>query len=419
MTTRGSSRERLPERVEELIRSRRDGYALDGPFYLDDEVYRADIERIWLRGWLFAGLSCELPRAGDYLVVELDRESVIVVRGEDGAVRGLHNTCRHRGTRLCSEPAGRVRRFVCPYHQWVYELDGSLLSCSGMHHGVERGELGLKRAAVEELEGVIFVSMSPEPLPFAPAAQCLGPALHPQGLVRARVAKAIDYTVAANWKLVWENNRECYHCVANHPQYVRANFDHYDADDTSGRVRKELEQAVRRSEAKWAARGLSVTHHESGMTRFPEKSWFSANRTALVEGYVSESMDGRQVAPLMGVYTDPDVGTLRIRTLPNMWCHASCDHAVFTRLLPRSISSTWIRVIWLVDEGAVEGRDYRLEALLPFWQLTSEQDWELCVRAQDGVSSRAYTPGPFSADKEYNVEGFVRWYLRQLRGGEE
>ena len=73
------------------------------------------------------------------------------------------------------------------------------------------------------------------------------------------------------------------------------------------------------------------------MTQFPDadrNGWFAANRTPLVEGYVSETMDGRQVAPLMGDYTDADVGTLRIRTLPNMWHHASCDHAVTTRLLP-------------------------------------------------------------------------------------
>ena len=154
------------------------------------------------------------------------------------------------------------------------------------------------------------------------------------------------------------------------------------------------------------------------MTMFPDAErtiWFSANRTPLVEGWVSETMDGQQAAPLMGDYQDADVGTLRLRTLPNFWNHSSCDHGVSTRLLPAGPQLTAIRVWWLVDEKAVEGRDYELKKLMPFWQLTSEQDWEICERQQRGVNSTAYAPGPYSTYKEYNVDGFVRWYLKRLQ----
>ena len=206
-----------------------------------------------------------------------------------------------------------------------------------------------------------------------------------KGLDRAKVAKIVDYDVAANWKIVWENNRECYHCNVNHPQYIKANFDHYNADDTSERIQARISTAVARSEEKWASAGLAVSHRRTGMTEFPNigrDGWYAANRTPLVEGYVSETMTGAQMAPLMGEYTDADVGTLRVRTLPNMWHHASCDHAVTTRLLPAGLQRTAVRVTWLVHEDAVEGRDYQLENIMPFWQLTSEQDWELCEQAQ-------------------------------------
>ena len=156
------------------------------------------------------------------------------------------------------------------------------------------------------------------------------------------------------------------------------------------------------------------------MTVFPDPDaglWYSANRTPLVEGYVSESLDGRQVAPLMGDYTSATVGTLRMRTVPNFWNHSSCDHSVSTRLLATGPQSTQIRVTWLVDREAVEGRDYQLEDLLPFWQRTSEQDWELCQRAQQGIASASYRPGPYSEYKEYNVDRFVRWYLHRLAAG--
>ena len=153
------------------------------------------------------------------------------------------------------------------------------------------------------------------------------------------------------------------------------------------------------------------------MAVFPDADhniWFSANRTPLAAGWVSESMDGKQVAPIMGDYSGPSVGTLRVRALPNFWNHSSCDHGVSTRLLPAGPQQTAVRVYWLVEEKAVEGRDYELSKLLPFWQLTSEQDWLICERQQKGVCSSAYTPGPYSTFKEYNVESFVRWYLKNV-----
>jgi Rieske 2Fe-2S family protein len=108
---------------------------------------------------------------------------------------------------------------------------------------------------------------------------------------------------------------------------------------------------------------------------------------------------------------------LRARTLPNFWNHSSCDHGVSTLLLPSGPRKTFARVTWLVHEDAIEGKDYELEKLMPFWQLTSEQDWAICERQQKGVDSTAYEPGPYSTFKEYNVDAFVRWYVKTLAAG--
>jgi glycine betaine catabolism A len=410
MTARGH------ESTDTLIASCRPGWSLPGPFYSDEGIYRADLDRIWRRGWLFAGHTCEIPRPGDYFLVEVDTDSVIVIRSEDGAIRAMHNVCRHRGSLICSEPAGHVHRLVCPYHQWTYRLNGELIACRGMQEDLDKSQFALRRVQLEEIDGLIYISLADKPLPFSAAREAMGPLAHPQGFAGAKVARAVDYLVKANWKLVWENNRECYHCNQNHPQYIKANFDHYNADDTSPRVRELMAATAAQIEARWSAAGV-VPYNQTGMAVFPDAErnlWFSANRTALVDGYLSESMDGRLVAPLMGEYTDTDVGTLRMRTLPNFWNHSSCDHAVSTRLLPSGPQLTAIRVWWLVDKDAVEGRDYQLENLLPFWQLTSEQDWEICERQQRGVNSSAYVPGPYSTYKEYNVDSFVRWYLKML-----
>ena len=409
----------LQGELSSFLAAYRPGWSLPRPFYGHETVYRADLEQIWRKGWLFAGHACEIRNPGDWLTLQVETDSLIVIRGEDGAVRALHNVCRHRGSQIVAPGRGSTKRLVCPYHQWTYDTKGALTFCRGMHE-LDKAEFSLKKVQCEVVEGLIFISLAENPAPFAAARELMAPYLKPQGLERANVAKQVDYEIHANWKLVWENNRECFHCNINHPQYIQANWDHYNADDTTPEIKESIARAVARSEAKWADAGLAVSHRETGMTQFPDAErgiWYSANRTALVAGWVSESMDGKQVSTLMGSYNDADVGTLRARTLPNFWNHSSCDHGVSTLLLPSGPRKTLARVTWLVHEDAVEGRDYQLERLMPFWQLTSEQDWAICERQQKGVDSSAYQPGPYSKYKEYNVDAFVRWYVKTLAAG--
>ena len=407
----------MPAWLSTLLNGWQPGWSLPRPFYLDPGVYRADIDHVWRRAWLFAAHSAELKKPGDYVTLRVDTDSIVVTRDEAGQARAFHNVCRHSGSLVCLKRAGQAPRLVCPYHQWTYGTDGRLLACRGMPEDLDKSQLGLHPIHTREVEGLIFISLAAEPPDFESAAALLGVVARPQGLMRGKVAHTATYSIRANWKLVWENNRECYHCNQNHPQYIRANFDHYNVDDTTPRIREQVDRAVDEAERKWKAAGLAPTHRQAGMTAFPDAErniWLSANRTPLAEGYLSETMDGRLVAPLMGDYSDPDVGTLRVRSLPNFWNHSSCDHAVSTRLLPHGPELTEAHVVWLVREGAEEGRDYRLEELLPFWKLTSEQDWEICERQQLGVQSTAYSPGPYSTHKEYNVDSFVRWYLKRL-----
>lgn len=420
MKQTNSETERVGALPASLLAKYRPGWTLPREFFRDEEIYRSEIDTIWRRSWLFAGHTAQIPKLGDYFTLELDTDSIIVIHGEDGQYRAMHNVCRHRGTILCAEESGHAHRIVCPYHQWIYGTDGKLLSCRGMQEDLDKSQFSLHPVHLREVEGLLWVNFSDTPTDFEPAREIFGHMAKPQGLRRAKVAKMVDYTIKANWKLVWENNRECFHCNVNHPQYIKANFDHYNADDANEKIRAQIQTQVERSERKWERAGLAVSHKKTGMTLFPDAErdiWYSANRTALVDGWVSETMDGRQVAPLMGDYKDADVGTLRMRALPNFWNHSSCDHGVTTLLLPMGIHQTKARVIWLVDEAAEEGRDYKLSELMPFWQLTSEQDWVICDQAQRGVNSTAYTPGPYSVYKEYNVDGFIRWYLQKMKAG--
>ena len=406
--------------LEALLGTRREGHGMPRALYHDPALYAAEMRTIWHGGWLFAGFECEVPKPGDFLTLSIDGSPVLVIRDDDGAVRAFHNVCRHRGSQLCRKESGHLRNIVCPYHSWTYSRQGELLACMGMHDGVDKSGLALKPVHAEVVAGLIYVSLATTPRSFDGARARFAEAAKAQGFERARIAKVSEYEVEANWKLVWENNRECFHCVQCHPQYVKANFDVYDEASASESIRQAMAAAVARAEAKWSMQGIAITHAGGGLAPFPDPDhdlWYAADRTVMVDGFETESMDGRRVAPLMGDYRDADVGVLRMRSMPNFWVHGSCDHAVAARLLPAGPRKTIVRGYWLVDRHAREGDDYQLERLLPFWDLTNQQDWEICKWQQKGVDSIAYEPGPLSQRKEYNVDAFIRWYLKEMRGG--
>jgi Rieske 2Fe-2S family protein len=333
-------------------------------------------------------------------------------------VRAFHNVCRHRGSQICRTETGSARALVCPYHSWTYSRQGELVGCHGMHDGVDKSALALRPVRAESCAGLIYVSLAVAPIAFDRLRSRFEAAGAPQGFDRARIAHVADYEVEANWKLVWENNRECYHCTPRHPQYVKSNFDVYEEEHASPAVRQKIAEAIARIEAKWEVPGDGVAHPKGGLATFPDPDngiWYTCNRTALAQGFVTESLDGSRVAPLMGDYRDEEVGVLRMRSLPNFWVHASCDHAVVTRMLPDGLRKTRMRSYWLVHRDAREGEDYRPDRLLPFWHQTNAQDWEICRWQQKGIESIAYEPGPLSQRKEYNVDAFIRWYMNELR----
>ena len=107
------------------------------------------VRRPWLRD----------PPPGDWLTLQVDTDSIIVIRGEDGAVRALHNVCRHRGSQLVAPARGSSKRIVCPYHQWTYDTAGALTFCRGMQE-MDKSQFGLGRVHCEVVEGLIFISLA-------------------------------------------------------------------------------------------------------------------------------------------------------------------------------------------------------------------------------------------------------------------
>jgi Rieske 2Fe-2S family protein len=408
------------DHVQRYLQMYRPGHSLPRPFYQDELIYQAELAQIWRRGWLFAGYTNQIPNPGDFFLYSIDTESIIILRNEQNDVVAFRNLCTHRGSILV-EKAGHCRTLVCPYHQWSFGLDGRLRQCRSMTDQFDKTPWGLHAVAVRAVAGLIYISLDDHPPDFDRAEANLREPVEIQGFEQAKIAHVFDYQIQANWKLVWENNRECYHCESNHPEYLTANFDRYDTQTFTPKVAEQFQVALKRHKKALTASGVSGAttglFTESGLFAFPDAEkqiWYTAYRTALVADYITQSLNGQPIAPLMGAYQHPDVGTLRARTLPNFWFHASSDHAVSTRLTPAGLHCTHAQVVWLVNADAEPGKDYQLEDLLPFWQLTSEQDWLICERQQQGVNSLAYTSGPLSPLKEANVDQFLQWYVKQL-----
>lgn len=375
---------------ELLVARHEPGRGLAGAFYAESDVYARELASIWRRSWVFAGHGGELRRVGDHVALEIGDDPIVVVRQHDGSVRAFYNVCRHRGSLLATDGCGHGQLLVCPYHGWSYGLDGTLRAAPGADGEVDRSQLSLREVAAAEVGGLIFVSLAASPTELAPFGGAVADEPEAAALSGAKVAARIEYDIAANWKLVWENNRECLHCALNHPQYVKANYDHpRPGDEVPG-----------------------------GLFEFPDEAgtqWWSVNRSPMRPPFVTESLNGEPVAPrfVPDATTSPE--TLRLRMLPSFWAHVSIDHAVTTRLSPTGPASTRAVVSWLVRGDAEEDRDYELSRLTPFWRLTSEQDWTICERNQRGVRSAGYVPGPLSVELERNVVHFHAWYLSQLR----
>ena len=233
----------LPERTP--------GWSLPAAYYTDERIFAAELEAVFGTGWLFAGHSCELTRPGDFLTFTLGSESVLVVRDQTGELRAHHNVCRHRGSRLCDEPRGHVRAFVCPYHQWVYGLDGELRSARLMGADFPTGRYRLGAAPVREVAGLVFVSLAAGRHPSRSSRRppSLAAQLAPHRLEHARIVARHTYTVAANWKTLVENNRECYHCRGSHPEFLESNFEFGSHGDP--RRSETYERVLAEAYARW------------------------------------------------------------------------------------------------------------------------------------------------------------------------
>jgi Rieske 2Fe-2S family protein len=353
---------------------------LPGEYYTSREVFARERERIFGRRWLCVGRADAIASAGDYVLADAAGESLIVVRGKDGACRAFYNVCRHRGTRLCTEEAGRFGGGIqCPYHAWTYGLDGGLIGAPHMTDspGFDRADYPLHAAGLREWEGFLFVHLSADAISLE---EDLGPLLGRFAAWRLpalRTARRIAYDVVANWKLLFQNFSECYHCPPVHP--ILAKLSHYRSGANDLRDGPVL------------GGYMSIDRPGGSLT-----------------------MTGRMCGAPLGEL--PEVESARAyyySIVPSLLLTLQPDFAMATILTPLAPERTRVVCDFLFAPETLERPGHNPEDGIELWDLTNRQDWRMCELAQRGVSSRAYRPGPYSVEESL-LAAFDREYLKQM-----
>lgn len=205
----------MPNRIE-----RTSSLPLD--LFHDAAVFDLELGEIWQKDWIFATPVDAVSEPGDFVLVEIGRQSVIVVRGQDHEIRALANVCSHRGTPLV-EASGKNVRFACPYHAWTYDTTGALRSVPYATAGeVISEEHGLEQFRVDEWQGLLFVSLNDRIEPLADRLSVVDAYVSPLALRRLHhdVSSVSDETWDANWKAIYANAVDGYSHFRVHPETI-------------------------------------------------------------------------------------------------------------------------------------------------------------------------------------------------------
>ncbi|SHO64348.1 Rieske 2Fe-2S family protein [Pseudoxanthobacter soli DSM 19599] len=402
-----------------LVRGRRPGYSLDAPFYVSPEIFAADMEIIFGHHWIYVGVEPDVPEPGDAMVVDIGKDSIIIVRDDENRVVAFHNVCRHRGARILHNEKTTVGNIVCRYHSWTYDLSGALIHAEHMGPGFDRSCHGLKPVHLRSLEGLLFICLADEPpADFDDMARVMGPYIAPHDLRNTKIAFQSELIEKGNWKLVMENNRECYHCAGNHPELTIPLFAYgfgfapEDMDEHERANAHRYSCMVQERHDGWEAAGLPSREVEHLADRV---TGFRTERLPLDGEGEAHTLDTRAASKkLLGSFKTAKLGALSFWTQPNSWHHFMSDHIVTFSAIPLDADNTLVRTKWLVHKDAVEGVDYDIDRLTEVWQATNVQDAELVGFCQQGARSPAYEPGPYSPNTEMLVEKFCSWYVGRL-----
>lgn len=353
--------------------------SLPGWLYRDPEYFTVEMERVIRPSWQIVCHQSDIPSPGDWQTLEVIGESVLVIRGEDGAVRAFSNVCRHRGSRVVSGGAGCAKRLTCPYHAWTYGLDGRLIGVprKSDYPGLDTAALGLVPVELEQWRGFLFVRLAPGgpsvKAMMAPYEAEIAPyrfeALEAIGRVTLRPRPV-------NWKNVADNYSDGLHINVAHPGLTRLFGRGYgvEAEEHVDRMYGDLldRPSPNPSERAYQALLPEVPH----LPASHQRRW------------------------------------LYFKLWPNTAFDIYPDQVDFMQFLPVSPTETMIREI---SYALPDGRREMKAARYLNWRINrrvNEEDSALIAGVQAGMGSATYRPGPLG-ESEVCLRSFAT-KLRRL-----
>ncbi len=356
---------------------------LPSSWYQDEHIFALEREHIFFQEWLCVGRDEDLATAGDHRVLDIQGESILLLRNTEGALRAFYNVCRHRGARLCAAPdadksvlkGGVSSKFiVCPYHAWSYDLDGQLIRAPHVPDDCEfnADDIQLYPVAVDSWEGFIFIHLTPDKArPFSEHVAHVSDRFKRYGLKGLRVVKTIHYQVNANWKVICENYNECYHCGPVHPELCRIVPD----------FRKN---------------GSAGLDWDEGIAHRDGANTFTASGTTSRRTFpgLNEAEQNRHFGELI---------------YPNMFISLSSDHVAAFVLQPNGPLQTTVECHFLFETYEIEQENFDPADAIDFWDMVNHQDWQICERVQQGMSSRMHEHGYCSPMEDLTLD--IRNYV--------
>jgi phenylpropionate dioxygenase-like ring-hydroxylating dioxygenase large terminal subunit len=366
------------------------GLAADA--YFDPRHYEKELQRIWYRHWVYVGRSSDVARVRSFRTFELGDQRIFLVRDDQGVLRGFYNTCRHRGAALCREPEGLLRTgtIVCPYHAWVYNLQGDLLRTSSKAHasGFDVADYPLYKISVKEWNGFIFVALTDSPPSFEKTFDLPLNRLDAWPLETLVVGHVLLKTIESNWKIFWENYNECLHCPGVHPRLSQL---------VPIYGRGLLEE---RDDPEWRA------HAEDADPKF---------KGGLRSGAATWSMDGKTTGiPFPDLSeADRNAGHIYMTALPSVFLVGHVDYVRVVRLLPLGPERTELRVEYLFSPRTLEDPRFDMRNIVDFTNLVMTEDAQVCELNQRGLRARPHARGVVMPE-EYVIRQFHEWLHAEL-----
>lgn len=364
---------------------------LQREFYFSPEIFAREQERIFYSEWFYAGREEQLPHPGDYLMLDVAGEEVLIIRTKDGELRAHYNLCRHRGSRLVLQvsdletgPHGNFPGAIrCPYHSWTYTLEGTLRTAPYLTEGDQfyKEEFSLHEVGLQTWGGFFFLNLSPQDArarKHSLLAQ-LGPIPERLGrypLADLRITRRIVYDVRANWKVILENYNECYHCGGVHPELC------------------EIVPAFKKS-------GGSELDWDRGI---PHK-----------DGAFTFTLSGKtNRAPFPGLDEDEKIRHKGELIYPNFMLSLAADHVAAFSLWPHSPDRTTIVCDFLFHPREMDKPDFDPSDAVDFWDLVNRQDWHICEGVQRGMQSRKFRSGFYAPMESLSLD--IRRYVCERLG---